>query len=269
MEHDAHLCGFNPRTRVGCDPQVQPQEPSGHVSIHAPAWGATDCPGHSGACRAGFNPRTRVGCDLSLADVLHPQTVFQSTHPRGVRHLGLRLQQTVHPVSIHAPAWGATVLLPGQAGFPDGFQSTHPRGVRPIQQRLGHPVAAGFNPRTRVGCDASWISAWTGPSSFNPRTRVGCDTAASQQSQITNQFQSTHPRGVRPCGDGWETVMGYVSIHAPAWGATHRLCGCYVWLSSFNPRTRVGCDHRPDVVGQGLRVSIHAPAWGATSVRTT
>ena len=57
-----------------------------HVSIHAPAWGAT--------------------------------CVVPTTH-----HI-------LHPVSIHAPAWGATLALE----IPSGYWG-------------------GFNPRTRVGCD--------------------------------------------------------------------------------------------------------------------
>ena len=56
-------------------------------------------------------------------------------------------------------------------------------------------------------------------------------------------FQSTHPRGVR-LPSGYRQCPG---------------------RARFNPRTRVGCDLRPqggpDVAGG---VSIHAPAWGAT-----
>ena len=35
------LCGFNPRTRVGCDRLSQSLPRAGRVSIHAPVWGAT------------------------------------------------------------------------------------------------------------------------------------------------------------------------------------------------------------------------------------
>ena len=75
-----------------------------------------------------------------------------------------------------------------------------------------------------------------------------------------------------------------VSIHAPVWGAnlienawgqtagfqsTHP-CGVrtprplsYQRLSSFNPRTRVGCE-ADDVTKRLISaVSIHAPVWGA------
>ena len=76
--------------------------------------------------------------------------------------------------------------------------------------------------------------------SFNPRTRVGCDNRdINEQSTVVVsihapvwgatigdidldmgfEFQSTHPCGVRP-----------------------RICKPTIYCSSFNPRTRVGCD---------------------------
>ena len=79
-------------------------------------------------------------------------------------------------------------------------------------------------------------------------------------------FQSTHPRGVRLLAEMTHfPAIAAVSIHAPAWGATRFQCyggkrhqvsiHAPAWgatrtpllLSrlriSFNPRTRVGCDH--------------------------
>ena len=77
-----------------------------------------------------------------------------------------------------------------------------------------------------------------------------------------------------------------VSIHAPVWGATLKPnyaktskkfqsthpCGvrrssrCQRrWRKSFNPRTRVGCDHDEKRTPNDTEVSIHAPVWGATS----
>ena len=55
---------FNPRTRVGCDP---------FAARHLP-------------CLSCFNPRTRVGCDRRTLLSRACTPVFQSTHPRGVRH---------------------------------------------------------------------------------------------------------------------------------------------------------------------------------------
>jgi len=77
--------------------------------------------------------------------------------------------------------------------------------------------------------------------SFNPRPRVGGDG-------------STH-----------DLVLGaVVSIHAPAWGATHGRSLARA-KARFNPRPRVGGDFVHDCSRTTLIVSIHAPAWGATS----
>ena len=101
------------------------------VSIHAPAWGATACWAPTALSRWSFNPRTRVGCDMRQATSDKEDTMFQSTHPRGVRH---------HQLSKR----DAQLFL---------FQSTHPRGVRLCVALLSSIIRRCFNPRTRVGCD--------------------------------------------------------------------------------------------------------------------
>ena len=59
-----------------------------------------------------------------------------------------------------------------------------------------------------------------------------------------------------------------ISIHAPAWGATCAFLLHQTLFNNFNPRTRVGCDHRVQECGiLELIISIHAPAWGATPYR--
>ena len=57
----------------------------------------------------------------------------------------------------------------------------------------------------------------------------------------------------------------FVSIHAPAWGATETVDSQFLQPSGFNPRPRMGGDFAFDDVAQTLDVSIHAPAWGATN----
>ena len=76
------------------------------ISIHAPTWGATYNPNH-----------------------VAPPEIFQSTHPRGVRH------KAGDDVIKHRV-----------------FQSMHPRGVRLILS-IQEWWARNFNPRTHVGCD--------------------------------------------------------------------------------------------------------------------
>jgi len=83
------------------------------VSIHAPAWGATDdClpfPIHYYS----FNSRARMGRDLCfMAD---PYCAAVSIHAPAWGATALRTRLSGVSVSIHAPAWGATsapVTLP-------------------------------------------------------------------------------------------------------------------------------------------------------------
>ena len=57
-----------------------------------------------------------------------------------------------------------------------------------------------------------------------------------------------------------------VSIHAPAWGATDRQQLPQRLTLSFNSRSRVGSDPSPPIpCAPRPAVSIHAPAWGATA----
>ena len=144
------------------------------------------------------------------------------------------------------------------------FQSTHPRGVRP-------------------NCDAAFLPQ----NEFQSTHPRGVRRLASMEVRLTvSMFQSTHPRGVRRQASPKAAPPGRVSIHAPAWGATHRAgparLGYRVSIhapawgatgrpvsrppipTSFNPRTRVGCDQFSLGILDTLPVSIHAPAWGAT-----
>ena len=214
--------GFNPRTRVGCDADGFSVKPTTKlVSIHAPAWGATGHAGWARPCCRSFNPRTRVGCDL-LA--LTPYRFLRCFNPRtrvgcdtpafracpsrpgfnprtrvGCDADGFSVKPTTKLVSIHAPAWGAT----GHAGW-------------------ARPCCRSFNPRTRVGCDLLALTPYRFLRCFNPRTRVGCDSPCGPLAPIFTQFQSTHPRGVRPSCPQLPSAC----------------------LNRFNPRTRVGCDAR-------------------------
>ena len=238
----ARASPFQSRTCEGCD-RCHPVccRLCDEVSIHAPAWGATrnadsrtqrhqsfnprtrvgcdDLCGKGDTDRTGFNPRTRVGCDTYYSGRMVAIIEFQSTHPRGVRHTFYSDLRQKYIVSIHAPAWGATMW----------GRTLAVRSMR-------------FNPRTRVGCDAVLTHETASLDSFNPRTRVGCDVSIAVAGIMRTMFQSTHPRGVRqlvrqpvrlpaqfqsthPRGVRHilrrQTQMPYnVSIHAPAWGAT-------------------------------------------------
>ncbi len=190
--------------------------------------------------RCCFNPRTRVGCDYPQTDQDFFFSPFQSTHPRGVRHVEPFDVLAVDDVSIHAPAWGATV---------DALS-----GILQLDVSI-HAPAWGATPRYFVVVDDK--------RSFNPRTRVGCDRAIDEIDFDKYRFQSTHPRGVRhrPCRD-MEDRSRFQSTHPR--GVRHHGRSQANGKVCFNPRTRVGCDRARQRDRSPDLVSIHAPAWGAT-----
>ena len=118
---------FNPRTRTGCDLIIRSSAVSRIISIHAPARGATFF---------------RLG--------RHMASIFQSTHPHGVRH----------PVHVNFR----------------GLEYFNPRTRTGCDLRIG--TSSGhwnFNPRTRTGCDSCLRCLSRSRYHFNPRTRTGCD----------------------------------------------------------------------------------------------
>ena len=123
--------GFNPRTRVGCDVPVA---------------------GHCRCVAGSFNPRTRVGCDETVLYVAADGTLFQSTHPRGVRPQMVATMPRPKPFQSTHPR-GVRQAGPFVSCGEEGFQSTHPRGVRPMPPSSHTGTLWSFNPRTRVGCD--------------------------------------------------------------------------------------------------------------------
>ena len=184
---------------MGCDLQVQPGHIAAfHVSIHAPAWGATLAESEAGLPLWGFNPRTRVGCDR---DPDRPGAHSPRFNPRtrvGCDAVFSLPCKRLVEVSIHAPAWGATT-------------KRHPMA------RCGcvsiHAPAWGATRARERGINGAWC--------FNPRTRVGCDALCVLTVIVASSFQSTHPRGVRHAAAiNQANYEHQVSIHAPAWGAT-------------------------------------------------
>ena len=233
------------------------------VSIHAPAWGATPAQPAAGTTAGRFQSTHPRGVRLALIMGLASINKFQSTHPRGVRLLHAEGHIRDGPVSIHAPAWGATGVvrarqhhLPVSIHAPawgatqdaktskrtQAFQSTHPRGVR----RYGYvPV----RPRMPVSIHAP---AW-GATSARKDSRLppsvsihapawGATFELPFDVGIIGKFQSTHPRGVRP-------VCGIVVSKRTTFQSTHPRGVRHATTlrppargRSFNPRTRVGCD---------------------------
>ena len=167
--------------------------------------------------------------------------------------------------------------------IPEVFQSTHPRGVRQISVNTINQRGR-FNPRTHVGCDTTIAIIRAIIAGFNPRTHVGCDRSKGSYDKDFESFNPrTHVGCDRKCQLG--VLCGFVSIHAPTWGATcagvkskakakfqsthprgvrHGHHKKHDREQRFNPRTHVGCDSAKTLICSELEVSIHAPTWGAT-----
>ena len=168
------------------------------ISIHAPTWGATI----AGRIRQevfGISIHAPTwGATLAAAEE-RIASLFQSTHPRGVRQSDHDSDGSDDSISIHAPTWGATksedvvkVNVIFQSTHPRGvrldaycdpnvdlqFQSTHPRGVRLVTMLvcLIGQLFQSTHPRgVRPKLSATDMVA---DGNFNPRTHVGCDESA-------------------------------------------------------------------------------------------
>ena len=231
---------FNPRTHTGCDGfRRNGYNARRYVSIHAPTRGAT-----------------------VFASVVFHKTLFQSTHPHGVRLNEQAANKLSDVVSIHAPTRGATTFA--GAVFSIWVVSIHAptRGATTPTYKT-QPLTSRFNPRTHTGCDkpvsrcASFtdkfqsthphgvrhrrVEIQTGIARFNPRTHTGCDLFLLPSSFIRRCF---NPRTHTGC-DGTDCTAGQFGY-------------------CFNPRTHTGCDVPAHTLTLPTRVSIHAPTRGAT-----
>ena len=99
---------------------------------------------------------------------------FQSTRPRGARLRHRAHHVRGQPVSIHAPAWGAT------------------RGDADGEDHL-----LGFNPRARVGRDNLPVWCQLDHSKFQSTRPRGARPPLEHRCRHRLRFQSTRPRGAR------------------------------------------------------------------------
>ena len=214
------------------------------------------------------------------------EAVFQFTHPRGVRPCQASPRRRFRRVSIHAPARGATVAdtfldcgalvsihAPARGATIKGVEkyirllvSIHaPARGATSSNFVDIASSAGFNSRTREGCDKGGTRAQKTLGSFNSRTREGCDYIRGRKFAAVVRFNSR-------TREGCDWIYCYcwccisVSIHAPARGATPCFCGRRLRTRCFNSRTREGCDiSNFNPRAEETKVSIHAPARGATA----
>ena len=255
------------------------------ISIHAPAWGATESVTHRiGHHRISIHaPAWGATCSRSEVVAIFR---FQSTLPHGERRVRERRGRGRCRISIHAPAWGATAGSSFTYAVPLRFQSTLPHGER-------RPLVGGRGDAHRV--ISIHAPAWGA-------------TEGGVRMMTDILFQSTLPHGERRIRHTANQLGKRISIHAPAWGATNAILPSIVvvsfqstlphgerraWrvpvastvrfqstlphgerlkdkkrvvsITNFNPRSRMGSDHPPGRVPPQGHISIHAPAWGATA----
>ena len=230
---------FDPRPRTGSDVDWRLSREKPAVSIHAPARGATRrtwCRRRSRGCfdqrpRAGsdapsrsdpdasmsFDPRPRAGSDDTLGRAITVGKLFRSTPPRGERRLGRIRHDRGLPVSIHAPARGATWTALGFLLVAGPFRSTPPHGERRAP------------PRT---AKLPWLFRSTPPHGERRRGAL--------VERRAGLFRSTPPHGERPAEGLDVAAVRRVSIHAPARGATAPCSRRGCSGTSFDPRPRTG-----------------------------
>ena len=120
-----------------------------------------------------FNPRSREGSDFWPADLF-----------------------SVPPISIHAPARGATDVRPEYNFHLDISIHAPARGATESNEGLFY-LLYNFNPRSREGSDIPIVVYGLRLRDFNPRSREGSDMSQTHEPQRRS-----------------------ISIHASARGAT-------------------------------------------------
>ena len=167
---------------------------------------------------------------------------FQSTRPHGARHCrSINTAWQYEPVSIHAPARGATWSTSTPTRIPSCF-NPRARTGRDWPLGDGNSWRLWFQSTRPHGARLPSIARPVMDGSFNPRARTGRDGMHIACANALIEFQSTRPHGAR-----------------------HNVPEVMRRVRCFNPRARTGRDsataHPPM---NGMDVSIHAPARGAT-----
>ena len=129
MTFSEMVSSFNPRPRMGGDVTCMKAPEVTSVFQSTPPHGGRRRRNYPSLKLLCFNPRPRMGGDHILDDLLSTQLKFQSTPPHGGRHFHPHTITGIQKVSIHAPAWGATL------------------------HSVGVCIRTCFNPRPRMGGD--------------------------------------------------------------------------------------------------------------------
>ena len=217
-------------------------------------------------------------------------TLFQSTHPIGVRRLGEPylvdgLAISIHAplagcdhqprqrrvlrnvISIHAPLAGCDHTASTDVSSVSSFQSTHPAwGATPLFSRAPGFIAISIH-APRMGCDTNTSCNYRDVNISIHAPPHGVRRLDTVKDRVACVFQSTHPAwGATWLSAGDVSSVRFQSTH-PAWGATLRLLrrGGDRGISIHAPR--MGCDSWFFTFARYYPSfqSTH-PAWGATRI---
>ncbi len=208
-----------------------------------PPRGGRPGPGPGGKSPTWFQSTPpRGGRLMQPTEISQNSRKFQSTPPRGGRRDGPARARDGAPVSIHAPARGATAHEKSQASW--WIVSIHAPARGATRGPMGlRMVTACFNPRPRAGGDAGTYGAPHGHRLFQSTPpRGGRPRGPPGRSDARGGFNPRPRAGGDDGPRGAEHGLSGVSIHAPARGATQ-------WRRRLE---------------RLVLVSIHAPARGAT-----
>ncbi len=124
---------------------------------------------------------------------------FQSTRPHGARR-NIIIRGKDDKVSIHAPAWGATL------------RKTKMTAILCVSIH-----APAWGATTMLICGMRLLTC------FNPRARMGRDVDGKAQNYTARKVSIHAPAW--GATEQWpeKSAESRVSIHAPAWGATEKL----------------------------------------------
>ena len=141
------------------------------VSIHAPTWGATVYPIPIWFFLS-FNPRAHVGRDLAAGSPFCASR-FQSTRPRGARHICKYTKEKFSCFNPRAHV-GRDLCTLVSCKMHVSFNPRAHVG-RDLRNDLCNRTIICFNPRAHVGRDMRRFISSVYRLSFNPRAHVGRD----------------------------------------------------------------------------------------------
>ena len=213
------------------------------------------------SCPTCFNPRARVGRDVMTLDGASFHWVFQSTRPRGARLIScwkwsaISVFQSTRPrgarrrsvvdcpevvgVSIHAPAWGATIIRENGKEF--GDVSIHAPAWGATRHMVGTRCGSLFQSTRPRGARLERIAARVFGFVFQSTRPRGARLGDRSKHLVGVGFQSTRPRGARHDSVGF-WLAGFLFQSTRPRGARRPKPVHIHSVRSFNPRARVGRD---------------------------